>query len=178
MNRTVARAAALLASALVALPATCAATAVAVDKGDGPLVVITTVNQRADGDIFNVGHDNIVGSGNGNGAPSTGVGAPGAGSAVVRITTGVRLPFDGVRLASHEGSGEYPPAIYPNYLVNVAIDGPSEAVYQSAGTAGQVRVTATLDTDGKVRPNCSAEGNLDCHVDYDAQGQYLVIDGR
>ncbi|MET8099243.1 hypothetical protein ABZV29_22655 [Streptomyces sp. NPDC005236] len=178
MNRTVARAAALLVSVLVALPGTAAATAVAAGKGDGPLVVINNVNQRADGDIFNVGHDNIVGSGNGNGAPSTGVGAPGASSAVLRITTGPRLPFDGVRLASHDGSGEYPLTIYPNYLVNVPIDGSSSAVYRSEGGAGQVRVTATVATDGKAQPNCSSEGNLTCRVDSDGQGQFLVIDGR
>ncbi|MEU4090326.1 hypothetical protein [Streptomyces aureus] len=29
-----------------------------------------------------------------------------------------------------------------------------------------------------MRPTCAAEGNLICRVDYDAQGQYLVIDGR
>ncbi|MFD8734048.1 hypothetical protein ACFV06_03920 [Streptomyces sp. NPDC059618] len=177
MNRTVARAAVLLASALVALPCT-AASAVAADRGDGPLVVINNVNQHADGDIFNVGHDNIVGSGNGNGAPSTGVGAPGAGVAVVRIVAGVRVPFEGVQLVSHDGSGDYPRAIYPNYLVNVAIDGPSTAVYESAGGAGKFRVTATVGSDGKVMPNCSAEGNLTCTVSYDGQGQYLMIDGR
>ncbi|MEV6020798.1 hypothetical protein [Streptomyces sp. NPDC051997] len=178
MNRTVARAAALLASVLVALPCTAAASAVAAGKGDGPLVVINNVNQRADGDIFNVGHDNVVGSGNGNGAPSTGVGAPGASVAVVRIVAGTRVPFQGVQLASHEGSGDYPRAIYPNYLVNVPIDGPSTAVYASDGSAGQVRITATVTSDGKVAPNCSAEGNLSCRVEFDGQGQYLLIDGR
>ncbi|MFD6556417.1 hypothetical protein [Streptomyces sp. NPDC058398] len=175
MNRTVARAAALLASALVALPCTAAAAA---DKGDGPLIVITNVYQRADGDIFNVGHDNVVGSGNGNGVQTPGAGAPGANAAAVRIMTGVRLPFAGVQLASQEGSGEYPRAIYPNYSVLVPIDGPSTAVYRSEGGAGQVRVTATVDADGRARPNCAAEGNLDCRIDYDTQGQYLVIDGR
>ncbi|MFF3889753.1 hypothetical protein [Streptomyces sp. NPDC001914] len=175
MSRTVARAAALLVSALVALPGTAA---VAADKGDGPLIVINNVNQRADGDIFNVGHDNVVGSGNGNGAQASGVGAPGATTAAVRIISGSRLPFDGVRLASQDGSGEYPAVIYPNYSVIVPIDGPSTALYRSEGDAGQVRVTATVETDGKVKPACAAEGNLTCRVDYDAQGQYLVIDGR
>ncbi|MGW1962673.1 hypothetical protein ACWCPD_20635 [Streptomyces sp. NPDC001935] len=176
MNRTVARAAALLASALVALPVT-AATAAAADKGDGPLIVINNVYQRADGDIFNVGHDNVVGSGNGNGTQPTGVGAPGVSQTTVRIKTGTRLPFNGVQLASHEGSGEYPRALYPNYAAIVPIDGPSTAVYQSEGGAGQVRITATVE-DGRVLPNCASEGNLDCRIDYDAQGQYVVIDGR
>ncbi|MEU4090327.1 hypothetical protein [Streptomyces aureus] len=111
MSRRVARAAALLVSALVALPGTAAA---AVDKGDGPLIVINNVNQRADGDIFDVGHDNIVGSGNGNGAQTPGIGAPGATTAAARIISGSRLPIDVLRLASQEGSGEDPTVIYPN----------------------------------------------------------------
>ncbi|MFE1289841.1 hypothetical protein [Streptomyces sp. NPDC058751] len=175
MNRTVARAAALLASVLVALPGTVAAAA---DEDDGPLIVITDVHQHAGGDIINAGHDNVVGSGNGNGARTPGVGAPGATSAAVRITTGPRLPFAGVRLASQEGSGEYPQVVHPNYSVIVPTDGPSTAVYRSEGGAGQVRVTATVDADGGVRPNCASEGNLDCRVEFDAQGQYLVVDGR
>ncbi|MFF2365162.1 hypothetical protein ACFVU0_21060 [Streptomyces sp. NPDC058122] len=177
MNRTVARAAALLVSALVALPGT-AAVAAAADQGDGPLIVINNVYQRADGDIFNVGHDNVVGSGNGNGTQPSGVGAPGVGEAAVRIKTGARLPFSGVQLVSREGSGEYPSTFYPNYAAVVPIDGPSTAVYRSEGGAGQVRVTATVDAGGRALPNCASEGNLDCRIDYDAQGQYVVIDGR
>jgi hypothetical protein len=173
--RTVAKAAVLLGAALLAVPGTAAA---ADRDGDGPLVVITNVHQYAGGDIFNVGHDNVVGSGNGNGVQPSGVGAPGASSAVVRIITGNRLPIDGVQLVSKEGSGDYPRVLFPNYSVLVPIVGPSTAVYQSAGGAGQVRVTATVAADGTAAPNCASEGNLECRIDYDAQGQFLRIDGR
>jgi hypothetical protein len=154
-------------------------TAAAADKGgDGPFVIVKNVHQYSGGDIFNVGRDNFVGSGSGNGAQQSGVGAPGANPAAVRIMTGTRVPFSGVLLASPEGSEDYSRAIYPNLRRSGSIDGPSVTVYRSEGGAGQVRITATVTPNGTARPNCADEGSLECRVDCDVQGQFLRIDGR
>ncbi|MFF3611881.1 hypothetical protein [Streptomyces sp. NPDC002580] len=177
MIRTVAKAAVLLGAALLSVPGT----AVAADRdGDAPLVVINNVHQYAGGDIFEVGRDNFVGSGNGNGAAQpSGVGTPGATTAVVRIVTGYSVPNSGVPLVSHEGSGDYPRALYPAYNVQVPIDGSSSAVYRTEDSAGTVAVNATVGADGRVNPGCTAEGTLVCRVDYDGQGNpFLKVDGR
>ncbi|MEU3794572.1 hypothetical protein AB0F07_33060 [Streptomyces fructofermentans] len=179
MIRTVASTTALLAAALVGLPG---ATAAAVGNGDGPRIVITSVNQYAGDDIFTAGRDNTVGSHNGNDSqtpvtslPGTGTGT---GAGVLRIVTGPSLPFSGVPRVSQEGSADFPRTLLPNYSFNVPVDAPSSALYSTEGDQGRLRITAAVDASGNVTPGCSTEGNLTCEVQQDAQGSFLKIESR
>lgn len=97
MNRTIQRAVTLLAVAgMACLPVVAVA--------DPQPIVFTDINRTAGGDIFNAGHSNIVGSGDGGiTLPGPGAVAPAAG-----WTARIQARFDEVTLVSHTGDADFP----------------------------------------------------------------------
>ena len=97
MNRTIRRTVTLLAVAgMACLPVVAVA--------DPQPIVFTNINQTAGGDIFNAGHDNIVGSGDG------GTTVPGLGGVApaTERTARIQTRFDEVTLVSHTGDADFP----------------------------------------------------------------------
>ncbi|MEY9968745.1 hypothetical protein ABIA33_006832 [Streptacidiphilus sp. MAP12-16] len=151
MNRSIKRAAVLLTVlGMSCLPGT----AIADARGAGTTVV-GDGNQVAGGDIFNAGHDNIVGSGDVGGG--VGAGAPSADKVVLILTI---EPNFFARLVSHTGD-----AVFPELLVG-AIPGVvrfttsgaaamSTAVYDGGSAAPRYALTLLVSADGTPTVSCT-----------------------
>ena len=120
MNRTIQRAVTLLAVAgMACLPVVAAA--------DPQPIIFTNINQAAGGDIFNAGHSNIVGSGDGGAAmPGPGLGAV---APAVGWTAQIQTRFDEVALVSHTGDADFPERLPFNWTAIVRYSNNSTAEY-------------------------------------------------
>jgi hypothetical protein len=144
VNRSIKRAAVLL----TVLGVSCLPGTAIADPGAGQVMIFGNSNQVAGGDIFNAGHDNIVGSGDGtNAAPGLGVTLPPA-EKVVAIRTG----FETVHLLSHTGNATFAEDLPFQWTSVVTLSEHSTATYQ--GRDADYNIDVSLDASGNPQASC------------------------
>ncbi|MGW6262981.1 hypothetical protein [Streptomyces sp. NPDC055085] len=123
MKRSIKCAAILLAAAaLSGLPGTAMADG---DMNFGDITV-AGINQVAGDDIFNAGHNNTVGSNDGQAIP----GLPGVGADQLHVVLKTGASPAGAQLQTHDGDANFPGQIPSSYTVLVDYSAKSTAVYR------------------------------------------------